>query len=315
MIAAVADIAVYLILLIVLLAATALYIALTFARDHSPKWSALGQTIDIGAVFDGPLRVVESWMHDIEDTLAWNGREIWDLMLETYKLFAWFAGLTPLGWINQHLAEAIAPLIHRLTGHESQISGINHTLYHSKTGLAATVAAQQSDVKYINHELQNVWTRLNELHGRVPAGVAHEVETLHLELGAVRDNITALQHQVHALSGAAALPIGLIHRDERRISGIDSRLGQLTREVAALPHAHGVAPGLSAAEQAALRDAARVWEWVKPLVAAGAVTATLAEAWRLMRNGECPCNGINLPSIGNPLTDALVADMVLKDGI
>ena len=95
---ALAELGVDAMLLIALAGCLGLYAGLVFLQAHSPKFSIPlgGPTIEIGAIFDGPMRIVESWMHDIEGAIAFSTHLSWIALQDTWKFLAYLAGFSPL---------------------------------------------------------------------------------------------------------------------------------------------------------------------------------------------------------------------------
>src|ERR1022692_426831 len=106
MIAALADAVVVFLLLLALFACMALCVALIELRAMAPHWSVLNVNIDLRPMFDNPLRLVESWMRDIEDWIMWNLHEMWDAWLEVVKLVGYIAGFPPIHAVTSWIESA-----------------------------------------------------------------------------------------------------------------------------------------------------------------------------------------------------------------
>ena len=218
-----------------------------------------------------------------------------------------------LNLVIHEVQAMIAPHDKAIANHGTAIAALQSELHTTSKELSRSTYAINSDLHYINQEETRIWTALHALESVHPGHT--NVTQLTRAVQALTARVTSLEQDMHKpATGVAALSHALA-QEQAKIRGIDDVLKGLATELASLKRSIPHGSLLTGAEQTALRDAQQVWSWAKPIVETGAITGALTEAWRLMRDGECPCNGVTLPSIGNPITDALIADQVLKSGI
>lgn len=312
------------------------YYCLYLMRSYAPHWSIVGQGIDMRPWFDGPLRLVESWMHSLEALMEKDAKIVWTLIEETGQLFVELFQLAYRDVISPVVATAISEVSKVAEGAASDIKGINATLYHGAEGLANRVGVLVHDVSSIGADVTKLVGRVDALEKvaykgatGLEATITKEVESavhaaisgaLH-DVGVLRGDVTEIDKKIAAFT-AVLTPAVL--RDlpdlERLLKGLGhvadlpGEVLKLAGQVGALERAIGSIPADATKLWPEVGELLKTLEWVKPLIAVGAITGALEAAWRLMRDGECPCP--QLPPISfNGAADAIIADLVVKDGI
>lgn len=346
-------------ILIAMVACIALYTALYFLRTHAPKWSLLGHTFDLGAVFEDPLRLVAGWIQDLEVAQQHLLSESWHLILEIMGDLANLLNLAEVEAVKLWTTVVMQPLWELAHTVESDVSGLSNTLYHGAEGVVNRVKGLESLVGSFEKEFGRLWTEVNSLPAKLEKTIAGDINSLRTELqhfisasiGTVVGDVRAVEKDVARLEASLAnLAVADVHGLEHELEGLASRigavaavltpavirdlpdlerllkdLGKITGLPAELVHieaeigtlAGDIAsiPRLGKIELDNIAKLAGLLSWILPLLMTGAITTELIDAWKLMRDGECPCVGISLGDPLAPFVDAFAADVLLKDGV
>jgi hypothetical protein len=339
---AVADLGALILLTIALLGVWCIWALTSWLRSYGPHFSVLGQGIDTRPWFDPALRMIEGWMHDIEASIETAAELGW---LSARIVVAAAAKLE--GFVTH---DVVAPMVNAVEadlrnverGLWTAVKDTSATVGNAEHGLVHTVSSIGSDIHYMNDELARVWTELSKLekaayHGLsgIEATVEHDVTSeidklLHgtlSDVATLKSDVVGIAHKMAAIESAipstlaSDLPqLMKLAEELRHVGSLPSELAKLGARVGALEGDVRGIPRLAEHELTNLRELPHILEWVKPLITAGAITGALTQAWRLMREGECPCPSgptVKLPGVkfGGSEADLIALDMVVKDGI
>lgn len=314
MVIALADLGGELLICLAILILFCCYLALYWARSFAPHWQILGQGIDMRPWLDGPLRGIESLMRYLEGIAVQDAKTVWTLTQETFQLFAELANLAKTDVIMPAVTTVTDDLakVGAALGHE--IQGINATLYHGEAALANAVPKAVHDIEGINSEIGKLWHAVQAVN---VMAVEHELA----KLANIPADVQALEHKLTAVT-AVLTPVVLrdlpdlakLARELGKITALPAEVERIAAKVGAIEGTLQGIPHDIGADLAHLGELVKLLDWARPLIAVGAISTALVEAWRLLRDGECPCDIPVLPS-SSAVQDFLLADLIMKDGI
>jgi hypothetical protein len=189
------------------------------------------------------------------------------------------------------------------------VVGDVRTLEKDMAHLKATVASMVgTDVHALEAEIGGLGHRVGRLESEITVQVLRDLPDLARLVENLAKAGLGINDLVAAVQNVHALERELAQLGKGELSKVAGEVSSLERELANLPK-------LTAKDLANLGQLGNLLTWILPLISVGAVTTALVDAWKLMRDGECPCSGLNLPSLNADLLDGVVADIIAKDGI